>query len=153
MSYTRPRELLGAALLAAVLLYGVVQLSYGSLPPLPVAAGGVLLVVAIVDAVLAIVLRPRAKHRSGSEPLDPMMATRIVALAKASSLVGALMGGAWASMLLYLLTEVRLFGSDTIASIVGLVSAAALVGGGLWLEWAMRNPDEPQEDDDDEAER
>ncbi|ASU77217.1 DUF3180 domain-containing protein [Actinopolyspora erythraea] len=149
MSYTSARDLLGAALLAAVLVYGLVRLFYGALPPLPVAAGGILVVVAIVDAVLAVVLRPRAKHRSGSEPLDPMMATRIVALAKASSLAGALMGGAWASLLLYLLVELRVFGSDTIASAVGVLSAAALTGAGLWLEWAMRNPDEPQEDDDE----
>ncbi|SDQ96089.1 DUF3180 domain-containing protein [Actinopolyspora saharensis] len=155
MSYTRTRDLVAAALIAAVLVYGAVQVGYGALPPLPLAAGATLLVVALVEVVLAFVVRPKVQRKPGIEPLDPMTATRVVALAKASSLAGALMGGAWVALLVFLLPRygpVEVVKSDTAAAVIGLISAVALIGAGLWLEWCMRNPDEPEEDTDSEDE-
>ncbi|WP_019855825.1 DUF3180 domain-containing protein [Actinopolyspora mortivallis] len=150
MNYTRARDLVVAALIAAVLVYAGVRVGYEALPPLPLAAGATLLVVAVLEVVLAFAVRPRAQHWQGREPLDPMTATRMVALAKASSLAGALMSGVWVALLVFLVpmyARVEVARSDTAAALVGLVSAAALIASGLWLERCMRNPDEPEEDD------
>ena len=69
-------------------------------------------------------------------------------LAKASSRAGAIMAGVWLGFLAYLLpirSTVEAASSDTVAAVVGLVSALVLVGAGLWLEYSLRNPDEPEE--------
>lgn len=152
MTITRSRDLVVAGLLAAVIVYGVAQVGYGALPPLPVAAGATLLAIAVIDGALAIVMRPRVHRRPGVEPPDPMMATRLVALAKASSLAGAIMFGVWSGLLAFLLpmyANVQAARSDTTAAVVGLISAGCLVAAGLWLEYSLRNPDEPEEDEID----
>ncbi|QUH05720.1 DUF3180 domain-containing protein [Saccharopolyspora erythraea] len=148
MSFTKPRQLVAAALVAAVLVYLLVRMAYGVLPQLPTFAGATLLLIALIDVVFALTMRPRIKRRPGTEPVDPLTAARAVALAKASSLAGAIMGGVWVGLLAYLLPErgtVQAAGADTVAAVVGLVSAAALVAAGLWLEHCLRNPDEPEE--------
>lgn len=152
MTYTKSRDLVAAGLVAAVLVYLAVSFGYGSMPRLPLLAGASLLVVAVVDAVLAVVLRPRVRREEGVEPLDPMTATRAVALAKASSLAGSLMTGAWLGMLVFLLpmySGVQAARSDTLTAVIGAISAAALIAGGLWLEYVLRNPDEPEERDEE----
>lgn len=151
MTYTKSRDLVAAGLLAAIVIYVVVFFGYGSLPPLPAPAGATLLVIAAIDGILALTLGPRVQRRPGREPLEPETATRAVALAKASSLAGAIMAGAWLGVLAYVLplySSLEAARSDTVAAIVGLISAAALIGTGLWLEYALRNPDEPEEDDE-----
>lgn len=151
MTYTKSRHLVAAGLIAAVLAYFGVSVDYGSLPRLPALAGVVLLVVAIADAVLALMLRPRVNRKPGVEPVESVTATRAVALAKASSLAGAIMGGVWLGLLAYLvpiLSRVRAAESDTTAAVVGLLSALAAVAAGLWLEYVLRNPDEPEERDE-----
>ena len=153
MHFTQPRQLFAAALVPGVLVYLVVQLVYGGLPPLPTFAGGTLLLIALVDVVLALAMRPRIRRRPGTEPVEPLTAARAVALAKASSLAGSIMGGVWLGLLAYLLPErgtVEAASVDTIAAVIGLVSAGALVAAGLWLENVLKNPDEPEEPYDDE---
>ncbi len=152
MTYTRPRDLFAAGLVAAVLVYFAVSFGYGEIPRLPALAGASLLIVAVIDAVLAVTLRPRVRRKEGTEPLEPVTATRAVALAKASSLAAAIMAGVWFGMLFYLLpiySDVQAARSDTLTAVIGLVSAAALIAGGLWLEYVLRNPDEPEEHDDE----
>ena len=156
MTYTKSRHLLAAALVAAMLAYLWVSVDYGSLPRLPLLAGVALLVVAIVDAVLALTLRPRVRRDRGVEPIEPLTATRVVALAKASSMAGSIMAGAWLGLLAYLLpilSRVDAARSDAAACVVGLISALAAVAAGLWLEYCLRNPDEPEEDDADDDRR
>lgn len=153
MTFTKPRQLVGAGLIAAVVAYAATQAMYGDLPPLPALAGATLLLIALVDVALALNMRPRVKRRPGTEPVDSLAAARAVALAKASSMAGAIMGGAWIGLLAYLLPmlgRVAAARSDTVAGVIGLVSAGALVAAGLWLEHCLRNPDEPEEPDDDE---
>ncbi|MDR7301689.1 DUF3180 domain-containing protein [Haloactinomyces albus] len=152
MTYTKSRHLVIAGLIAAVLVYFAVRVGYGDLPRLPLLAGATLLVIAVVDAILALVLRPRIQRRQGTEPVDPMTATRAVALAKASSMAGAIMCGVWLGLLAYLLpmfSDVQAARSDTGTAIVGMVSAGALIAAGLWLEFCLRNPDEPEEQDEE----
>ncbi len=120
---------------------------------MPLLAGATLLLIALVDVLLALNMRPRVKRRPGTEPVDGLTAARAVALAKASSMAGAIMAGVWVGLIAYLLP---LFGTveaarpDTAAAVIGLISAGALIAAGLWLENCLRNPDEPEEPYDEE---
>jgi hypothetical protein len=145
MTFTTPRQLVIPGVVAAVVVYLLVRLGYGSLPPLPMLAGASLLVIAVVDLVLALVLRPRVLRKPGSSPVEAITAARSLALAKASSLAGAIMVGVWVGLLAYLLpirAMVEAARPDTTAAVVGLISAAALIAAGLWLEHCLRNPHE-----------
>jgi len=73
-----------------------------------------------------------------------------VALAKASSLVGAFMVGVWAGVVvtvLPLLAVSPAAGEDRTTALVGLVGSAALVAAALWLEHCCKAPDPPQQND------
>ena len=139
--------------MAAAVVFLVSRLTYGDLPPLPLLAGATLLLIAVVDVVLAAVLKPRVRRKPGVEPIESLTAARAVALAKASSLAGAIMAGVWIGLLghlLPMLSTVEAAQSDTFAAVVGLISAAALIGAGLWLEHCLRNPDDPDDPYEDE---
>ncbi len=96
--------------------------------------------------------RPVRRHaRDGAgrqHPVDPLYATRVVVLAKASSLAGALFGAFAAGLLLYLLTR------SALPPLGSVLPNAVAVGGGLVLvvcalvaEHMCMAP--PPEDDDD----
>jgi len=140
---TRAVDLVGLWLLAAALSWLLVRVGYGALPAVPVLAGASLLVLAAVEVGLALVLRNRIERRRGARLLDPIMAARSVALAKASSLVGALVAGVWTGVLGYLLgarATLAAAAADTPGALVGLVCAVLLVGAALHLERTCRTP-------------
>jgi hypothetical protein len=92
-----------------------------------------------------VVLHRRIRRRPGARPVDALSAARAVALAKASALAGALVGGAWCGVLAYVLprrTQVAAAASDTVAAVVGIVGAVVLVAAALGLEWCCRTPDD-----------
>ena len=95
MKFTKARDLAAGGLLAGVLVHLLLRLAYGSLPPLPTLAGVTLLVLALVETVLGFSLRARIQHPESGRPVQALAAARAVALAKASSLLGAIMLGAW----------------------------------------------------------
>ena len=143
MHFTRPRDLVVAGLLGLVLSYLLFQTAYGSLPQLPTLAGVTLAVLAVAELVLAFSIRSRIK---GGRVIAAIGVARSVALAKASSLAGAFMTGAWLAALAYLFPrrdELVAAVLDTRAAVVGAGSAAALVAAGLWLEHCCRVPREP----------
>ncbi len=143
MHFTRARDLVVAGLVAAGIVYAVVQVAYGDLPPLPTLAGITLLVLAIIEAALGASLRARIRKPEGGRPVQPLTAARAVALAKASSLLGAIMLGAWLGMLGYLLPRrdtVVAAGEDVPSAVVGIACAAALIAAALYLEWCCRTP-------------
>lgn len=143
MHFTRPRDLVVAGLLGLVLSYLLFQTAYGSLPQLPTLAGVTLAVLAVIEVVLAFSIRSRIK---GGRVIAAIGIARSVALAKASSLAGAFMTGAWLAALAYLFPrrdELVAAVLDTRAAVVGAGSAAVLVAAGLWLEHCCRTPREP----------
>ena len=151
MTFTKTRHLVIVGVIAAVAAYFAAHVGYGSMPPLPPLAGATLLLIAVVEVVFTASVRPRLQRKSGTEPLESLTAARAVALAKASSLAGSIMAGLWLGLLAYVLpirSAVEAAGADTTAAAIGLVSALALLGAGLWLEYSLRNPDEPEEDDE-----
>ncbi len=87
MKPTRIWDLLSLSLLAAVATWLLLRVAYGSLPPIPVYAGASLYPVALIETILAFVVRSRVReHAIGDGPrqLHPITAARAVALAKAS---------------------------------------------------------------------
>ena len=129
-----------AGLLGLVLGYLLFLAAYGSLPQLPLLAGITFAVLAVIEVVLAFVIRSRI--RSG-RVVAAIGVARSVALAKASSLAGSFMAGTWLAALAYLFPrrdELVAAVLDTRAAVVGVVSAAALVAAALWLEHCCRTP-------------
>ncbi len=146
MTFTRPRDLLAAAGGAALLFHLLLQVGYGSLPPLPILGGTTLLAFAVVEAVLGFTVRARIRRRPGTRPIPPLTAAKAVVLAKASSLAGSLVTGAWLGVLGYVLprrSDLTAAAADTRAAVIGAICAAALVAAGLWLEHSCRTPDPP----------
>ncbi|MCK8674223.1 DUF3180 domain-containing protein [Rhodococcus sp. HM1] len=148
---TRIRDLLALALLAAVVSWLLVRVLYGSLPPIPVYAGASLYPVAVLEVVLAFMIRSRVGKREigdGPRQLHPITAARAVALAKASALVGSAAFGVWVGFLLYLLPQrsfLQAASEDTAGVVVGAIGAILLVAAALWLEHCCKTPEDPGE--------
>ncbi|MGH3887271.1 MAG: DUF3180 domain-containing protein [Pseudonocardiaceae bacterium] len=152
MTPTRARDLIGAAAVAAVLVNLLLQLSYGDLPALPTLAGTTLLAFAIAEVVLGTTLRARIRQWPRTRPVQALTAAKAVVLAKASSLAGAITGGAWLGVLGYVLplrSQLQSAASDTVTASIGAVCAGALVAAGLWLEYCCRTPDGPEDPEPD----
>jgi hypothetical protein len=103
MKPTRIALLLGWCVLAGTASYLIVREVYSSLPRLPTLAPASLALIALVETVLAIGTRNRLLGRPGTHPVEPIIVARYAALAKASSIVGALALGAYAGLLGYVL--------------------------------------------------
>lgn len=143
------RDLVGLTLATALVCWLVIRQVYGDLPPFPVFIPLSLAVLAAVEGVLGGQLRSRIARRPGTVRVQPLVAARAVALAKASSLVGALAAGFWAGLLLHTVPNsdfLAAAGPDTRTGIVGVVCALALAGAALWLEHCCRTPGRPDED-------
>ena len=155
MRFTRARDLVIAGVVVAILINLFLRLDYDSIPPLPTLAGATFAVIAVIETWFAFSIRARINRKPGTTPIRALTAVRAVALAKASSLIGAVMVGAWLGVLVYVLPltdTLSVAGGDTRASIIGLVSAAGLIASGLWLEHCCRTPEDP-DPDPDEADR
>jgi Protein of unknown function (DUF3180) len=149
----RPRDLVLNALGTALVVHLLVRLTYGSLPPFPVAAGLPFAVLGVAEAIGGTALRSRIRGKSGAHPVQPLVAARAVLVARASALAGAIMTGAWAGLLAYVAprsADLAAAADDTFAASLGVVGSLILVGGGLWLQHCCRTPDDP---DDDRADR
>jgi hypothetical protein len=143
---TRARDLLAAAAVGVLAGLLLLRLVYLDLPPLPWTAPLSLLVIALVEFQVAAAVRARLAGRPGTKPIPPIAVARTAALAKASSLAAALVGGGWAAALGYLIPRVGEFpaaGRDLVVSACGLAAAGLLVAAALRLERACRVPPPP----------
>jgi hypothetical protein len=143
MHFTRARDLVVAGLVAAALVHLLVRVLYGQLPPLPTFAGVTLLALAVVEAAFGYSLRSRIREPRGDRPVQALAAARAVALAKASSLLGAIMFGAWLGVLAYVLprqADITAAADDLPSTLVGVTCSAVLIAAALWLEWCCRTP-------------
>ncbi|WP_210507689.1 DUF3180 domain-containing protein [Naasia sp. SYSU D00057] len=114
-------------------------------PPysLPVTLLAIGLIVVLAGWPIRQAVRGTSKRR-----IDPFRALRVLLLAKASTLVGALLGGAALGIALYLLSRPVLPPpASLVATLVTLVAAIVLVVCGLLVEHWCRIPPE------DDAER
>jgi len=145
---TRPRDLLIIAVFVAVISWILVRYNYSALPPLPLLAGIVLYVLAAIETAMAFVVRARVADRQVGRArgqLHPLTAARVLALAKASAILGAVAVGVWVGMLVFLWSQhgVNAAEHDRPGAIVGAFGGLVLVVAALWLEYCCRAPDDP----------
>ena len=150
MKRTHATPLIGLAALGFVagflLEYGVEAQGRALIIP-PITLPLTLLAAAAIVLGFAIPIR-RTVSGTRKKPIDPFQAMRIVVLAKASSLVGALLTGAGLGAVVYFTTRPVLpaIGSMWLA-IASCVGAAVLTAAGLLAEYLCTLP----KDDDDDA--
>ncbi|GIE98040.1 DUF3180 domain-containing protein [Paractinoplanes rishiriensis] len=143
-----------AGLAAAALGWLLLSFSYSRLPDLPWSPVIVLVVLAIAEGMLAQNTANRIQRRPRTIPVDPLAVARYVALAKASSLVGAISAGFSAGLLSWLAMEPTQAARDDLpTAVVGLVAALALIGAALWLERSCRIPKQPKSKDENDSGR
>lgn len=137
------RVLLATALVTLVAAYLVVRAGYGDLPPLPRYAPASLVALALAEAVGGSGVRARLAGTRGLRPLPALTVARAAALAKASSLVGALVTGGYGALALYTLSrrsDVAAARRDSVISVLGVLAAIALTAAALYLERSCRTP-------------
>jgi hypothetical protein len=106
-----------------------------------------LLLLGLIDIALAIPIWRATRGRTAA-PVNPFRAVRIAMLAKASSLVGAVVGGLGLGLLLFLLTRPVIPSVGSMATIIATaVCGAVLVAAGLIAEHLCTIR---KDDDDDE---
>lgn len=148
MKRTGAGLLLGAALVGVVVGFGLDQVLTATGRPTftPTVMMPILLVLLGVAVVLFALPVRRATRGSGT-PVDPFRALRTAMLAKASSIVGAAVGGVAVGLLVFLLTRPVEPSVGSMAAVIAtIVGAAALVAAGLVAEHLCTI----RKDDDDE---
>ncbi|HWH29522.1 MAG TPA: DUF3180 domain-containing protein [Mycobacteriales bacterium] len=154
MTPTRPGLLVLVAVVTGALAYVVADTAYGSVPDLPAGAPVSLLLVAVVELVLARVVRDRVMHRPGRDgrpprrALHPLQVARAAVLAKASSMTGALLLGAYAGLFAWTAPRTDVLSAargDVVVSGLSALAAAGLVVAALLLERACRVPTPPED--------
>lgn len=113
---------------------------------LPITLGVALAVIGGIVVTLAVPIR-RMTRATNAPRVDPFYATRIVMLAKACALTGALITGVGVGVLAYLLTRSVIGVGSVAQAITTIVGAGVLLAGGLLAEHMCRIP--PGDDDND----
>jgi hypothetical protein len=128
----------------------ILRVVYTDLPPLPWTGVPALLLLAVAEGWSGRNLRARMRGRGGSKPIQPIAVARMAALAKASSLAAALIGGLTAGFLIYVsgsLDKVTPRG-DAFAAASTVAAAVLLAVAALYLERGCRvRPDDPDPSD------
>ena len=139
------------ALAAWLLLHSV----YQRLPPLPWTGVPALLVASVAEAWTGRDLKNRIAGKRGLKPVAPLFVSRMVALAKASSLAGAAIAGLAAGFVIYLSGSLSapVPRQDALTAAVTLAAAVVLTCAALYLEYCCRVPDRPDRDRADEGAR
>lgn len=149
MRPTSVASLLVTALATAAVAWLAISRFYEEMPRLPWLPPLTLFGLALVEAVTAASTKARIERREGTVPVNPLVVAWYVVLAKASAVAGAMFGGAYAGLFVWLLAErarLAAAGDDLPRAVAGLIASAALVAGGLWLERACRVPPGPDDE-------
>ncbi len=147
MTRTRPLALVVAALVgvAAAFALDTVLAMRGLAVLVPPVSLAVALV--LIGAVVLALAWPVRRAAKGERRIDPFYALRVVVLAKASALAGALLAGGAAGILIYLLTRAVVPLGSTLAAGGTVVAAVLLVSAALVAEhWCALPPDDPTEE-------
>ena len=154
MSRTRPGPLVALVVLGTVVGFLLqIGLAAASLPKLRVEYTFAV-TIALIALVIVVIAVPvyRATHGALRQPIDSFYATRVLALAKASSLAGALIVGLGLGLSLDLLIRSSTTTGDLVARDLATLGAAILLlAAGLVAEFLCRVP--PRDDDDDHPDR
>jgi hypothetical protein len=141
LSRTRIRDLVVLATITALLSFAVLRVvaTRGTLPTVPWLAPMTVFAIGVGLIVTAVVLRPRLRRKPGTQPVAPLVAGRLVALAFAGSRAGAVIVGLYGGWLLAGLSVSNAldteFGRErVITALVTVVAGIVVVVGGLFLE-------------------
>lgn len=150
MKRTRPSTVVSILVVAIVAGFAFDAALAATLHPVAVPAitlGLVLLAISAIVISLAVPVFRVARGRT-HVPIDAYYATRVVLIAKASSLAGALFGGFVGGMLAYMLTRgVSVPASSAVPTIIAVVGGLVLLAAGLVGEYMCTVP--PDDDKDD----
>jgi hypothetical protein len=129
------------ALAAWLLLHSV----YAKLPQLPWTGVPALLVAAVAEAWTGRDLKARIAGKRGLKPAAPLFVSRMVALAKASSVAAAAIAGLSAGFVVYLSNQLNapVPREDALTAAICLAAAVILACAALYLEYCCRVPDRP----------
>jgi hypothetical protein len=138
MTPTKARTLVLTGLVCAVGMWLLLRQVYTSLPPLPWSGVPALGLLAIAEAITG--RNVRARLSGHGTPIPPISVARLAALAKASSLAGALIGGLAAGFLIYVSASLdkSAYRSDALVSAATLGAALLLIAAALYLEFGCR---------------
>jgi len=154
MKRTRPTSLIGLGVLGLVVGFlGEFAAASSGLavfvPPLTLPI--TLVAVAIIVVAFAVPIRRAVRGRS-SRRIDPFQATRIVVLAKACGLSGALLTGAGIGILIFIFTRDVLPASNAVLlTALGTAGAVVLLVAGLVAEYFCTLPPDDKDDDPEAA--
>jgi hypothetical protein len=148
MRPTRPTTLALIAVACALAGWLLLKAVYQSLPPLPWTGVPALLVAAAAEAWAGRDLKARIAGRRGPKPAAPLFVSRMVALAKASSVAAAVIAGLAGGFDIYLAGSLSATVPRQDAITAGVTLAAAVLLGccALYLEYCCRVPDGPGRD-------
>jgi hypothetical protein len=147
---TKVTTLILSALVTAALAWLVMKQYFADIPNVTWLAGLILAGLAVVEAIAAHDTKARVEQRPRSGALNPLLIARLVVLAKASSLAGAIFAGGYGGVAAWALSErgqLNVADANLPPSIGGLVGALGLVAAALQLERACRVPDPPDDPD------
>jgi len=152
MRPTRTSTLVIVAVICAVASWLLLRGFYERLPLLPWTGVPALLVTALAEAWTGRDLRARIAGRRGLKPAQPLFVSRMVALAKASSLAGAVIGGLALGFVVYLSGSLNdtVPRQDAVTAAVTFAAAVMLACAAMYLEYCCRVPSAPDRDQSDE---
>jgi hypothetical protein len=143
---TRISTLVIIALVCAAAGWLLLRAVYAKLPPLPWTGVPALLIAAVAEVWTGRDLRRRLSGRvSGLKPVAPLFASRMVALAKASSVAAAIIAGLTAGFDFYLAGSLNASTprEDALTAVITFVAAVLLACAALYLENSCRVPEDP----------
>jgi hypothetical protein len=142
MKPTRTSTLAIVAVVCALATWLALRSVYEHLPPLPWTGVPALLVAAVAEAWTGRDLRARIAGKRGLKPAAPLFVSRMVALAKATSLVASAITGLAAGFVIYLSGSLNAAvpRQDALTAAVTLACAVLLACAALYLEYCCRVP-------------
>lgn len=150
---TSAATLLVAGLAAAALMWITISQWYWDVAKLPWLPAVTLAILALAEFILGQQTKARIERKPGRLPVEPLAVARYVALAKASSLAGAIFAGISLALTLWLAIEaqrVDAAAKDLPLAALSAGASLALVAAALWLERACRVPKDPDEKEPDQ---
>ena len=147
MRPTRVSTLVVVAVVCAAAGWLLLRSVYQRLPALPWTGVPALLIAAAAEAWTGRDLRARIAGRRGLKPAAPLFVSRMVALAKASSLAAAIIAGLAAGFDIYLSGSLNASvpRQDALTAAVTFVAAVLLACAALYLEYCCRVPGDPDQ--------
>jgi hypothetical protein len=148
---TRVSTLLIIAAVCAAAGWLLLRAVYAKLPPLPWTGVPALLIAAVAEAWTGRDLKARIAGRRGLKPAAPLFVSRMVALAKASSVAAAIIAGFAAGFDIYLAGSLNASvpREDALTAVITFVAAVLLGCAALYLENSCRVPGDPEEPEPD----